>query len=57
MGIADKAKHAAEDAVGHAKEGLGKATGNEKLEAEGRADQAKADLKKAGDSVKDAFDK
>lgn len=57
MSIGDKAKHAAEDAVGHIKEGVGKGTGNEKLEAEGRADQAKADLKKAGDSVKDAFDK
>lgn len=30
-------------------------TGNEKLEAEGKADQAKADVKKAGENVKDAF--
>ncbi|GAB3596791.1 CsbD family protein [Microbacterium tumbae] len=57
MGIADKAKHAAEDAVGHIKEGVGKATDNEDLEREGRIDQAKADLKKAGDDVKDAFEK
>jgi len=56
MGIGDKAKHAAEDAVGHIKEGAGKVTGDEKLEAEGRAEQAKADLKKAGDKVKDAFE-
>lgn len=55
MGIGDKAKHAAEDAAGHVKEGVGKATDNEKLEAEGKVDQAKADLKKAGDDVKDAF--
>ncbi|MDO8383560.1 MAG: CsbD family protein, partial [Microbacterium sp.] len=27
----------------------------DKLEAEGKADQAKADVKKAGDNVKDAF--
>lgn len=54
MAIGDKIKHAAEDAAGHAKEAVGKATGNEKLEAEGRLDQAKADLKKAADNVKDA---
>ncbi|CAH0211983.1 MULTISPECIES: CsbD family protein [unclassified Microbacterium] len=57
MGIGDKAKHTAEDIAGHMKEAAGKATDNEKLEAEGKTDQAKADLKKAGDDVKDAFDK
>jgi len=56
MGIGDKAKHAAEDAVGHIKEGAGKATNDESLEQEGRAEQAKADLKKAGDKVKDTFE-
>ncbi|MES2866252.1 MULTISPECIES: CsbD family protein [Microbacterium] len=56
MGIGDKAKHTAEDIAGHFKEGAGKATDNEKLEAEGRAEQAKADLKKAGDKAKDAFE-
>lgn len=56
MGIGDKAKHAAEDAAGHVKEGAGKATDDESLEQEGRTDQAKADLKKAGDKVKDAFE-
>lgn len=56
MGIGDKAKHAAEDAKGHVKEGAGKLTDNEKLEAEGKMDQAKADLKQAGDNVKDAFE-
>lgn len=56
MGIGDKAKHTAEDVAGHFKEGAGKATDNEKLEAEGRAEQAKADLKKAGDKAKDAFE-
>ncbi|HCS61175.1 MAG TPA: CsbD family protein [Microbacterium sp.] len=55
MGIGDKAKHAAEDAMGHVKEGAGKASNDESLEQEGRADQAKADLKKAGDKLKDAF--
>lgn len=56
MGIGDKAKHNAEDALGNAKEGVGKATDDESLEQEGRADQAKADLKKAGDKLKDAFE-
>ncbi|WP_144793943.1 CsbD family protein [Microbacterium paludicola] len=57
MAIGDKAKHTAEDVAGHMKEAAGKATDNEKLEAEGRTDQVKADFKKAGDDVKDAFDK
>jgi hypothetical protein len=35
--------------------GLGKATDDESLEAEGRSDQAKGNLKDAGEKVKDAF--
>lgn len=54
MGLDDKIKNAAQDAAGHAKEAAGKATGNERLEAEGKADQAGAHLKKAGENVKDA---
>ena len=50
----DKIHNAAEEAKGHVKEGLGKVTGNERLEAEGRADQASADAKQAGEHVKDA---
>jgi uncharacterized protein YjbJ (UPF0337 family) len=57
MGIMDDAKHNAEKAVGKAKEGIGDATDNERLEAEGKRDQVKADAKKIGDDVKDAFDK
>lgn len=55
MGIRDKIKHGAEDLTGKAKEGVGKATDNDELVAEGKADQTKADVKKAGDNVKDAF--
>jgi len=55
MGIGDKAKHAAEGGLGKAKETTGKASDDEQLEAEGKNDQSKADLKKAGDNVKDAF--
>jgi uncharacterized protein YjbJ (UPF0337 family) len=39
---------------GKAKEAVGDATDNERLEADGQADQAKANLKKAGDDIKDA---
>ena len=38
-----------------AKEKLGDATDNRDLEAEGKKDQSKADLKQAGEKVKDAF--
>lgn len=55
MGLDDKISNAAEDAKGKAKEGIGKATDNEDLEAEGHMDQAKANAKQAGEDVKDAF--
>lgn len=55
MGLGDKIKNAAEDLAGKGKEAAGKATDNERLEAEGRADQSRADMKKAGENVKDAF--
>ena len=54
MGIGDKIKHAGEEAVGKVKEATGKATGNESLEAKGQAEQAKADVKQAGDKAGDA---
>ena len=55
MGLDDKMKNAAQDATGKVKEGAGKASDDEQLEAEGRGDQSKADLKQAGEKVKDAF--
>jgi len=55
MGQDDKIRNAAEEAKGKVKEGLGKATDNERLEAEGHADQTSADLKQAGEKAKDAF--
>ena len=54
MGIGDDIKHNAEDLAGKAKESFGDATDNESLQAEGKGDQAGANLKKAGDDVKDA---
>ncbi|MFB9315281.1 CsbD family protein [Nocardioides plantarum] len=55
MGLADKAKNAAQDAAGKVKETVGDVTGNDKLEAEGKAQQAEASVKKTGEGVKDAF--
>jgi len=55
MGLDDKIKNAAEDISGKAKEAFGKASDNERLEAEGQGDQSKANVKKAGENVKDAF--
>ncbi|GAA2226626.1 CsbD family protein [Promicromonospora sukumoe] len=57
MGLDDKLKNAAEDATGKAKEAAGRATDNEELEAEGKSDQAKASMKKAGENIKDVFKK
>jgi uncharacterized protein YjbJ (UPF0337 family) len=55
MGLGDKIENAAEKAGGKGKEAAGSATGDESLKAEGQADQAKGDLKQAGEKVKDAF--
>ncbi|MBT2515714.1 CsbD family protein [Arthrobacter sp. ISL-30] len=57
MGIGDKIKHGAEHLGGQAKEATGEATDNPDLEAEGQGDQVKADAKKVGDDIKDAFKK
>ena len=55
MGIGDKIGNAADKAAGKAKESAGQATDDQSLEAEGKGDQTKADLKSAGEKVKDAF--
>ncbi|PKH40615.1 CsbD-like [Nocardioides alpinus] len=57
MGIADKAKNAAQDIAGKAKEVAGDVTNNDELKAEGKKDQAASDVKQAGENVKDAFKK
>ena len=57
MGLGDKIEHAAEEAKGKIKEGTGRATDDERLEAEGRGEQTKANVKQAGDDVRDAFKK
>ena len=55
MGIGDKIENAKDELVSKGKEAAGKVTDNERLEAEGRAQQAEADVKQAGEKVKDAF--
>ena len=55
MGVDDRMENAAEDLGGKAKEATGKMTDDERLETEGKTDQAKADLKNAAEDVKDAF--
>lgn len=55
MSASDKMHAAADDIAGKAKEAVGKVTGNEQAEAEGKAEQVEADLRKAGEDVKDAF--
>jgi uncharacterized protein YjbJ (UPF0337 family) len=55
MGLDDKIDNKMEDLGGKTKEGVGRATGDEELEAQGQGDQAKSDLKQAGEKIKDAF--
>ncbi len=55
MGLDDKLNNTKDDLQGKAKEAAGKVTDNERLEAEGKGDQAGADAKQAGEKVKDVF--
>jgi uncharacterized protein YjbJ (UPF0337 family) len=57
MGNDDKLRNKGEDLEGKAKETWGRATDDEELEAEGKVDQSRSDLKQAGEKVKDAFRK
>lgn len=53
MGTEDKMHNAADDWMGKAKEAVGSATGDEQMEAEGKMDQAKAEVKEKFEDVKD----
>jgi len=55
MGQDDKTANKVEEIRGQAKEKVGAATGDESLERQGERDQSKANLKQAGEKVKDAF--
>lgn len=54
MGLGDDIKNGAENLVGKAKEAVGNLTDNDKLVAEGKADQVKAHAKDAASDIKDA---
>ncbi|MGH3458680.1 CsbD family protein [Aeromicrobium sp.] len=54
MGLDDKIKNKLDKVTGAGKEKLGEARGDRKQEAEGKADQSKADLKQSGEHIKDA---
>jgi uncharacterized protein YjbJ (UPF0337 family) len=51
----NKARNKSQELKGQVKEATGRATDNPRLEAEGRADQTKANLKQAAEKVKDAL--
>lgn len=55
MGSDEKITNTGEKVVGKVKETAGDAVGNESLEAKGKKTSKKADLKQAGEKVKDAF--
>jgi uncharacterized protein YjbJ (UPF0337 family) len=55
MAADDKIENKTEQLKGKAKETVGEATDDKDLKAEGEGDQAKGNLKQAGEKVKDAF--
>ncbi|PND54537.1 CsbD family protein [Mycobacterium sp. ENV421] len=57
MSELDKAKNKLEELGGKAKEAIGKITGDKSTENEGKGDQVEANLKDAGEKIKDAFKK
>jgi uncharacterized protein YjbJ (UPF0337 family) len=57
MSKRDKARNTAEAAKGKAKRAAGKAVGDPYAQAEGGAEKKKADLKQAGEKIKDAAKK
>ena len=57
MANEDKVAHKATEVKGKVKEGVGRATDDEELEAEGQADQAKATSSRPGTRSKDVFKK
>ncbi|MFF2411287.1 CsbD family protein [Streptomyces sp. NPDC058092] len=54
MSIAKKIAHKAEAVKGSSKKAAGRGTGS-RLQAEGRGDQIKGNIKQAGAKIKDAF--
>jgi uncharacterized protein YjbJ (UPF0337 family) len=57
MGAENKAANKVTEAKGKIKKKVGQTVGDTGLEAEGRAEESKGDLKQAGEKIKDAFKK
>jgi uncharacterized protein YjbJ (UPF0337 family) len=57
MGNDDKAQNKIDEVRGDAKEKIGAATGDDALRRQGEREQTGANLKQAGEKVKDAFRK
>jgi uncharacterized protein YjbJ (UPF0337 family) len=57
MGAENKAANKVTEVKGKIKKQAGQATGDADLEAEGRVEESKGNLKQAGEKVKDAFKK
>lgn len=57
MSAADKARNKVDNLSGKAKEAVGNLTGDARTRDEGRSDQAVANLRDAGEKIKDAFKK
>lgn len=55
MSTADKVSNKTQELKGKVKEGVGDATDDHSLQAEGKWDETKGNLKQAGEKVKDAF--
>ncbi|MER5463282.1 CsbD family protein [Streptomyces sp. NPDC002668] len=55
MAADEKAKAKAEQVKGKSKETVGRTVGNERMTAEGRADQTKGDARQAKEKIKDVF--
>lgn len=54
MGADDKVENKTQELGGKGKEAVGNATGNDRLAAEGQADQTESKVKQVGEKVKDA---
>jgi uncharacterized protein YjbJ (UPF0337 family) len=57
MGRDEKTENKVEEIRGQAKEKVGDATNDQELQRQGERDQSRANLKQAGEKVKDAFRK
>ena len=55
MAADDKIDAKGDQLKGKVKEGVGRATADRDLEAEGHGDQAKGNIKQAGEKIKDVF--